>query len=97
MSFSGFWQLENPQTIRHLSTDSPECDIGLGPTSLGYPYDTRTRRWKISYLPGGLRYASRDVEELHDSFVIKADDLNAGGFAERCAGGGGRDGVYGNK
>lgn len=66
-------------------------------TGPGYPYNTNARRWKVSDLPGGLRYASADVKEFQGSFVIEADDPNAGGFAGRLAGGGRRTDIYGNK
>jgi len=65
--------------------------------SPGYPYNTRARHWKAGNLPGGLRYASADVKEFQGSSIIQPYDPNAGGFARRLAGGGGRTDIYGNK
>ena len=66
-------------------------------TGPGYPYNTGARRRKIGDLPGGLRYASADVKEFQGSFLIEADDPNAGGFAGRLVGGGGRADIHGDK
>lgn len=64
---------------------------------IGYPYHSTAHRWKITGLPGGLKYASADVEEFHTPIEIQADDPNAGGFVGRLAGGGRRAGIRGNQ
>ena len=72
--------------------------IASDPVGAGYPYGTTVRRWKISGLFGGLRYAaSVDVEAFHGSFVIEADDPSANGFTGRLAGGGTRADIYGTR
>jgi len=86
--------------ITHPSTDSNRTLIpraGHYSDNPSYPPNHGPRRVWISNLPFGLEYASSDTHEVRGSAIIQSDDPNAGTFAGRCAGGGRRDEIYGNR
>ena len=66
--------------------------------NLGYESSLNPWYEEISNLPGGLKYASdAKAIEFQYSFVIRADDPNAGEFARTQVGGGRRADICGNK
>ena len=75
----------------------PRGRVSSGSGGSGYPFGPDARIDQIKNLPGGFELASPDLPEFQSSFVIRADDPNANGFAGRWVGGGTRHDIYGNQ
>ena len=86
-------------TITGTCADSNHTLLARGRVNanLIYPFYPTSQRERISNLPGRFQYASAEIPECENSFVIRADDPNAGRFAGRRAGGGRRVDICGNK